>query len=506
MSARKRTKKAKTRKRSKAAKSSRRRKNNSTNSKAIPAESNARALEKLREWLLPKDQIFAGLKLHGNTDWSPANLVWLALCWAWEESRNLTDAFDEAKDQCRQLGIAALDTYQGMMKALVRWTDPLMVVVWSVLHQRMRKIRGKHWRTDGWVPIAFDGSRSSAPRTVSNEDALCAPNYGHGPTAKYRKKKTKGMRRRKNEKNKPQPQEPQAWITMLWHMGLRLPWMWRLGPSNSSERAHVQEMLEVGDFPENTLFCGDAGFVGYPLWSQIIERGDHFLVRVGGNVYLLYELANVCFESSNRVLCWPQEAQSKHLPPLTLRLVKVKIGQTKMWMLTSVLDSRRLSKLLIARFYRMRWGIELEFRGLKQTLDRAKLRCRNSERLLAELNWSILAMAVAELFALKEQLASRNGGEKSVARADPGKRSLANVIRALRRCLRRLNRTPAPGEDLTSQLRMAVTDSYQRKSSKKARYRPPNPDKKPLGDPNLRRLNDKERRALKALATQKTTA
>jgi len=45
----------------------------------------------------------------------------------------------------------------------------------------------------------------------------------------------------------------------MWHMGLRLPWTWRLGPSNSSERGHVMEMLEKEEFPENTLFCGDAG-------------------------------------------------------------------------------------------------------------------------------------------------------------------------------------------------------------------------------------------------------
>ena len=49
----------------------------------------------------------------------------------------------------------------------------------------------------------------------------------------------------------------------------------------------------------------------------------------------------------------------------------------------------------------------VEFRGLKQTLGRAKLRCRNDRRLLVELDWSIMAMAVAELFALKEQLTKK---------------------------------------------------------------------------------------------------
>lgn len=518
MSRRKRARSSKlTKKAKKAAKKSLRgkkkqtKRNRPSKSKAARVESNGRTLFKFREWLLPSG-IFAGVNLHGNITWSPVDLVWLVLCWGWEESKNVTDAFDEAKDQCHQLGIVVVDSYQAMMKVLVRYNAPLLIVLWSRIHQLMQEIGGEHWQIEGWVPIAFDGSRSSAPRTESNEKALCAPNYGKGATAKYRKKKTKGMRRKKNEKNKPQPQQPQAWITMMWHMGLRLPWTWRLGPSNSSERAHVEKMLKHGDFPGNTLFCGDAGFVGYPLWSQITERGHHFLVRVGANVSLLHNSANVRL-SGNRVFCWPKDAQSKKRPPLELRLLKVRVGKTKMWMLTSVLDARRLPKPLIARFYQLRWGIEVEFRGLKQTLDRAKLRCRNPIRLLAELDWSILAMTVAELFALKEQLAPRpRGNEKTASKnrntptADPWKRSLAETIRALRHCLRRINRTPAPGEDLITRLRNAVTDSYQRKSSKKARYRPPNPDKKPLGDPKLRKLNDQEKKKLNDLTTQKAAA
>lgn len=473
---------------------------------AQQAQSHAQSFDRLREWLLPNAEIFAGLALHGNTSWSATALVWWALCWAWSESKNVTDAFEQATEQCGRLGIAALSTYQGFMNALATWTDRLLGVLWPVLHQRMRQIGGNFFDVDGWVPIAFDGSRSSAPRSESNETALCAAHYGEGKTAKYRKKKTKGLRRRNNEQNKPQPPQPQAWMTMMWHMGLRLPWMWRLGPSNASERAHVMEMLDDGDFPENTLFCGDAGFVGYPLWSRILHRGFHFLVRVGANVSLLTE-SGCRIAPGGRVWAWPQDAQRSGLPPLRLRLLKVQIGKTKVWMLTSVLPSGRLSKAQIVRLYKMRWGVEVEFRGLKQTLDRAKLRCRNSRRVLAELNWSIMAMAVAELFALKEQLSPPPAATKDEASAgDPKKRSLANTMRALRRCLTHLRETPDPGGDLHTQLRQAVTDSYHRKSSKTARYRPPNPDKKPLGDPQLRTLNKTERKKLDDIQTQKTAA
>ena len=112
-------------------------------------------------------------------------------------------------------------------------------------------------------------------------------------------------------------------------------------------------------------------------------------------------------------------------------------------------------------------------------------------------------MAVAELFALKEQMPSR--ATKSAmrdARGDPAKRSLAKTMRALRGCLRNLNENP--GKDLASQLRDAITDSYDRRATKHARYRPPNPDKKPLGDPKLRRLTAQENQKLTRVGARKT--
>jgi hypothetical protein len=282
-------------------------------------------------------------------------------------------------------------------------------------------------------------------------------------------------------------------------MGLRLPWDWRLGPSNSSERHHVQEMVRAGNFPKNTLFCRDAGFVGYPFWSTLMDKGCDFLVRVGANVHLLQNQVRYKRESGSRkkdqiVLCWPQAASKADQPPLRLRLVRIQLSKkTVAWMLTSVCNPKRLSAKVILRLYKMRWGIELEFRGLKQTLDRAKLRSRNVQNLRAELHWSILAMAVPELFALKEQLeqrASRPGRKTNPV--DPAKRSLAQTMRAIRACLRDLDKTPEPGQDLVSRLRLALTDDYRRRSSKRARYRPNNPDKKPLGNPKVRPMTRQE--------------
>lgn len=427
----------------------------------------------------------------------PERLVCLALIWAWAETRSLVDSFEESKLFFVSIfQTFVFKTYQGFMNALERWTPELMEVLWPVLQERMKEIGGRHWRIGEWVPIAFDGSRSTTPRSAANERAFCATNFGNGTTARYRKKKTKGMRRKKNERNKPQPQAPQVWITMMWHMGLRLPWKWRLGPTDSSERSHVKEMIEAGNFPENTLFCGDAGFVGFPLWSAIAQSGASFLVRVGANVSLLRESSDCELRKKGLVLCWPRNYRSEQRP-LRLRLAKLRIGKTKVWLLTNVLDEAKLPQKQMITFYKMRWGIEIEFRGLKQTLDGSKLRCRNDQRVLAELHWAIMAMAVAELFALKEQLASR--GRTTKEQDDPSRRSLANTMRAIRSCIRRPDSIPDSGEDLATLLRLAITDNYQRKRPKRARYRPRNPDKKKLGDPVVMTMTANEKRKLRQL-------
>ncbi len=459
------------------------------------------------DWFVPEDELFTEDRFHGNIKWVPEQLAAEALIWAWQEAKNVTDAFDQALEVCDELGVKDVaKTYASFMNAL----DSYAGIFSSRLRQRHQalaeEVGGRFWRHNGWVLIGFDGSRATTPRTVSNEKAFCAPNYGKGMRARYGKKKSKGMRCKQNEKNKPHPQAPQTWITMMWHMGLRLPWTWRLGPSNSSERGHVIEMLEneKKEFPKKTLFCGDAGFVGYPLWSAIVDTGKSFLVRVGANVNLLSETADIKKCGGGEVLFWPKGQMDSGADPLHLRLVQVKIGKTKMWMLTNVLDRKKLSKKMIVRFYKMRWGIEVEFRGLKQTIDKHKLRCRTSNRVLVELDWSIRAMAVAELIALREQIPRQQEADEDDA-YDPKDRSLANTMRALRQCMRKLHKYSRPNDGLLYRLSQALVQKYDNHTDKKARYRPKNPDKKPLGDPNVREMSDEERQKLRILS-QNTAA
>jgi len=465
------------------------------------ARKNKTIIKEIFKWIASDDELFAKDRFHGNIKWKPEQLVVQALIWSWQETKNVTDAFAQTLEICEELGMENVaKSYTSMMNGLDRYQEIFKLRLRQRLQELAKAVAGRFWRDGDWGLIGFDGSRATTPRSVSNEKAFCAANYGKGTTAKYRKKKSKGMRRKQNKKNKPHPQTPQAWITMMWHMRLRLPWTWRLGPSNSSERGHVKEMLEHEDFPENTLFCGDAGFVGYPLWSSIIAAGQNFLVRIGGNVNLLSETADIKRAGGGIVFCWPKGQMNSGAAPLRLRLVKVKIGKTKIWLLTSVLDTEKLSKKQLVRYYKMRWGVEVEFRGLKQTIDKHKLRCRNSDRVIVELDWSIRAMAVAELIALREQIPNEETETSEDGPSyDTKDRSLANTMRALRKCMRNLHKYKIPNDNLLHQLSCAIVQKYNNHTDKRARYRPKNPDKKPLGDPGVRKMNANEKEKLKKL-------
>ena len=466
-------------------------KRKSTRKKNVRKSSNKKDvanLETLRgalQWIVQAG-IFKHLTLHGNTRWLPSDLVVLAVLWVWSDKASLTDAFVEARGwSMRMLGRVALGTYQGLTGALVTWTGSLLPALWQRLHQLMEQCGGEFWRIGKWLPLALDGSRVSTPRTKANEDAFCAKNYGKGKTARYRKKKNKGMRRKK--KAKPQPVKPQIWIMLLWHMGLRLPWSWKTGPSNSSERHHMQEMLQAQKFPKNTLFSGDAGFVGYEFWKAILDAAHHFVIRVGANVTLLRKLGYVR-EYNGIVYCWPDKAAKKKQPPLVLRLLHFRAGGCDIYVVTSVLDPRELSDDQIAELYKLRWGIEVQFRTLKQTFGRRKLRSRTPDRAEAELHWSLLGLWMIQLFAVKEQIAIG---------IPPDQSSVSLAVRVIRVMLFDWNEIPAPGEDLTARMQRAVKDRYKRQSKKTARYQPKYKDKPSAGKPVIVTANRKQKQTLK---------
>ena len=436
-----------------------------------------------------RERIFDNLTLHGNTKWLPVDLVALAVLWVWSDQDTLTTAFDQAHLWANALfGRVAIHSYQGLTGALVTWTGQLLPLLWQRCQHCLEECGQKHWRVGRWLALAVDGSRISTPRTCDNEQAFCAPHYGHSKTAQYRKKKRKARR----PKRAAEPVKPQIWTTLLWHMGLRLPWSWKNGPSYANERDHFQQLLREQTFPSETLFCADAGFVGYDLWKAIQDAGHSFLIRVGANVTLLRGLDYVR-EHDGLVYCWPNKMARKGQPPLVLRLWSIQVGRCAMSLLTNVSDEALWSAAQARELYRLRWGIELQFRSLKQTFGRRKLRSKTSARALVELDWSWLGVTLIQLFAVKERIAAGDAPERS---------SLALAIRIIRALFEGRCGGREVGWDLSVRLRAARTDGYQRRGLKKARYRPAYKDKPSAGAPKVLTAQRQHHRLLEKFLAQ----
>lgn len=444
-------------------------------------------LKRAIEWILHED-MFADLKQHGNSTWQATSMVILVVMTAWISSPQLTEAFAKASEMSMNMfGVTAVQTYQGMMRALVTNGSDMLMIMWHRFHLLMDASSPDHFRIAGWVALAIDGSRFSTPRTESNERAFAAKNYGKGSMAKSRKKWKNKSRRSK----KLAPIKPQIWLTLVWHMGLKLPWCWKSGPSMSSERHHIIDMLQTMIFPKNTLFCGDAGFVGYELWSTIIGQGHSFLCRVGGNVTLLTKLAFVR-TGDGVVFLWPNAAARKNQPPLILRLIKITTSAGTMYLVTNILDEHQLSTSALKKLYPLRWGIEIQFRSAKQTFGLGKLRSRNSDHALMELDWSLVALTMVQLLAIREQLPIDIPPERS---------SVSEAIKAIRHAIDTWNEIKPRNSNLRARLQHATKDQYDRRSSKEARYQPNYKDKPSTTKPKVINATAKQRASYRAFLT-----
>jgi len=459
------------------------------------AATNRNQLQRSLDWILV-DAIFEGLVFHGNVTWTAVALIRLTVFWVWSSETSLVAAATNAIDTVTRLfGVSAVGSYQSLTGALKTYTGMLLPRLWSRLHDLMRICDAKTWRVGLWLALAVDGSRLNVPRTVANEQRFCKPRSEKRNKRRSKKrgrhanrKKAANKSRRKSHYD-PQPVGPQMWLTLLWHIGQRMPWCWEVGPSYSSERDHLLQMLEKHQFPKNTLFCGDAGFVGYDFWRAIHDKGHHFLMRVGGHVRLLKKLC--CVRQRNDIVyCWPDAAMKKNQGPLELRLLRFKTSRGDVYLVTNVLSEKDMPVKQAGEIYRRRWGVELQFRAFKQTYQRCKLRSRTPECAEVELHWSLVGLWIVQLLAFKEQTPVAEPREET---------SIANVLRIMRSIIRDESVVPPRGKSLHEQLAGAVTDNYHRHGNKQSRNYPRRKDEPSAGAPIIRLASRMHREKLSQL-------
>ena len=408
--------------------------------------------------LLPS-QFFSRWRVTGSK-WSPLRVFWVAILMVWSAEQTLQMRFEETREAARSLfpKWPLGKTYTGWHEAQLKWLPVLRPALAKRLRQQLQTKAGRHWQREGWCAFAADGSRVECPRTAANENELkCAG-----------KKKT----------------GPQLFVTTLLHMGTGVPWDFRMGPGTASERRHLEEML--ADLPPRSLVVADAGFTGYEFYRRIGAAKQSFLVRVGSNVHLLKELGYFEREGRDTVYLWPEHNRDK--PPVVLRLIERCDGKKKMFLVTNVLDKKALSEKSAGVLYEMRWGVEVFYRSLKQTLEKRRMLSRTPEAAKCELTWAVLGLWLLGLMTAAA-IVGRGG--------DPLAWSAAKARDRVRRSMRQALTRRREDRGLARDLAWMVKDGYTRRRSKRARDWPHKKTEKPPGAPKIQSANAEQRGAAK---------
>jgi hypothetical protein len=402
----------------------------------------------------------------GPARWSMRNVVFTGVLMAFDSAAHLTDRFEQARRCLIEMFPSQRRpgrSYQGFIQAQKRLPPGLQDQVRAHLRGVHQRVAGVSWRVCGWLAMAADGSRVETPRTAANERVLgCA---GRDKTG------------------------PQIALTTLYHMGTGLPWAWTFGPGTDAERVHLMALLST--LPPRTLLVADAGFTGFDLLQAIVAGGHSYLIRVGSNVRLLTDLlADADPDLQMRregqiVWLWPQKRRDQR--PLRLRLIRLTrpAGAARdMYLLTNVLSPQQLPDDTAARLYQLRWGVELLYRGFKQTLAHRKLRSAAPQQAQWELDWGMIGLLLLGLMSLD---AAGPG-----APPDPQGLSVAAALRVVRRAMTTRDAWRRRG-DLRVLLAGAVKDAYARTGPKKARDWPHKKRERPPGAPQIRAASRAER-------------
>ena len=405
-----------------------------------------------------------GLPLQSGDDrkrWTDRLLVVAAILMAWQSAPTLGDGFES----CWQV-VAGMyptrrrsgHTHRGFIKALLKHSRRLVLVVVKALREAVQVTGGAYWLTEGWVVMGVDGTKVECPRTVANEEAFGYAGKDHS--------------------------RPQQSLTAVLHVGTGLVWDWRRGVGRDAERKHLREM--IASLPAKALLLADAGFTGYELLWELMEGGRNFIIRAGSNLRLLTKLGFHLREREGIVYLWPKKLRGKE--PLVLRLVTLQDGPRPVHLLTSVLEESALSDGQAAAMYRLRWGIEVFYRSFKRTMAKHKLSSRSPAHAEVELDWAVVGLWMLGLLTLKRMI--RRG-------ISPMQWSVASSLRVMRQVMS--GRCPRQAARDLHALASAIRDNRQRCGPKTTRPWPRKKTCQPPGPPNIRRASPQERQEAQRL-------
>jgi hypothetical protein len=337
---------------------------------------------------------------------------------------------------CRDKRRRPGQTIQGFHKALQRMPVAVLHIVAAGVRRRLQELLALV--SDGFIVLGCDGSLLECPRSAELEQRLGDRGTKHAA--------------------------PTLWLTALVHLHTGVLWAWRLGRSTASERVHLTHLLKT--LPPCALIVADAGFSGYGLAQAILDAEASFLIRASAkDCFYRERVVDRERWRDGQVLLWPQTAQRQRQAPLCLRLIRVRARKAKhaVWLLTNILDRRRLSAATASRYYRWRWENEGFFRTYKRTLAKVKLTSRTVRLVHREAEGALLSTQL--LLAQGARALPRRKRASVPLRCSP-----RGVLLAIRRELQAAAGRRRPS--FRQRLKEACREQRRRRSAKEKRAWP----------------------------------
>lgn len=405
---------------------------------------------------------------HTPSRWTLAPLVWVMLGMAWCCGDSLDERFATAQAvyvasnaKVRRPG----STLQGFLLALERLPMPVLRALARGLRNQLGKRFIDGLRINGWLPMACDGTRLECPRSKQLQRYL-------DPAGK-------------------EDAAPTVYLTAMVLLPLGLLWSWQWGKGTASETHHLRRLLPT--VPERTLIVGDAFYQGYELFRAITQAGAGFLVRISSKTHL-YTLDKVPCKRFREgiVYYWPGKTQKKRLPPIKVRVIRVRGNKgIDVWLLTSVLDRQELSRKTAAQVYRWRWRNEGLFRQYKRMLKKTKLQSQTLRLLHREGEGALLALQLLLAQAAHEV---ERGKQTVLIMASP-RQMLLRIRVVMHAALRHLG--PRQNMKYMEMLQRTRAQARQRKSSRTRQKWPRRKDHKPPGKPKFQVMDSKLKQKLR---------
>jgi Transposase DDE domain len=369
--------------------------------------------------------------------------------------------------------------FSGFGKAMLRLPMPVWWAFCDAVRSRVFHLVADRMTLEGWLPLGCDGSRLEGPRTAELEPSLGQSSQSQAA--------------------------PTLWVIALVSLTTGVLWSWRLGSSKTGERRYLIDLLET--LPQavirSVLLVCDAGYVGYDLLARLLKQQCSFLIRLSSQAQL-YSLEMVEVEgfTEGEFWYWTDDAERKSQPALRVRVIRVAAPKRKndVWLVTNVLDPKRLSAGLAARFYKMRWESECFFRTDKRVVKDVRLVSRTVPLVVREAEVSLLA---CQLLLGQGALAWKVGGQQ--AGRDELKCSAAAVLREIRRELEAA-RKPMPRSSFAQRLQQTGRDRRERTGPKMKRQPPRRKKHEAPQPPRLKVLSAEQKRQIDASKLKEAAA